>query len=135
MLFWAFWVDVTWDLMSATKAALLPFMLTTFWVWPISCEALKVESILVTLKTGRKGTKPPRTARMARASSSSVIGRSLMARVVVMAVLLGSDWDFGSFGLSICAALRRYKRMECAKAGHAIADRPQTQAGPGKKVS
>src|SRR5437868_7274419 len=119
MLLVAFWVESTWDLMSATKAALLPFMLTTFCVWPISCEALTVESILDRLKTGMKGTKPPRTARMARASSSSVTGRSLMVRVVVMAVLLGSDWDFDSFGwfgLSIFAALGRYKRMECAKA-------------------
>ncbi|MGT2494265.1 hypothetical protein ACU4GD_36815 [Cupriavidus basilensis] len=42
---------------------LLPFMLTTFCVWPISCEALKVESILTALNTGGKAW-PPRTARM-----------------------------------------------------------------------
>ncbi|KJK20578.1 hypothetical protein UB46_31965 [Burkholderiaceae bacterium 16] len=50
-----------------------------------------------------------------------------------MAVLLGSDWDLGLVGLSIVSALGRYKRMECAKAGQVIANRPQTQAGLGKK--
>ncbi|MGO4332406.1 hypothetical protein AB4Z48_39305, partial [Cupriavidus sp. 2TAF22] len=66
--------------------------------------------------------------------------RSLMARVVVMAVLLEGGWPAGRVSIgtsvrllsSIFASLGRYKRMECAKAGHVASNRPQTQAGLGR---
>src|SRR5437868_1607622 len=91
MLLVAVWVGFTRESMSLANATLLPFWLLTFCVWPINCVALNALSTLNDAPpSGRKGSIPPRTARMARLSRASVWVRSRIRRVD-MANLLGDE--------------------------------------------